>query len=205
MLFRSVLTVSLQSCSSPPIDISYLIDRSDSSENDKHFQESRHKVCEAIIAKLERGDKFGLVPVTGEIPLLENLQSANPTIVRKQCHQPVKTSKPGTLSCPAFLIAKKQFEEPSSGTPVLISQVQVNETEKPCPEIWRSTAELVFKRGGSVLILNSTNGGGNNFRPELEAAFAGLPVQYSHENPAITVNKLIEETRRRAEVKNESK
>ena len=63
----------------------------------------------------------------------------------------------------------------------------------------RDTAQLVIKRGGSVLVLNSTNEGGESFRAELEAALEGLPILYSQTQPEIAVKETIEETRNKGD------
>jgi hypothetical protein len=198
------ILIPLASCSlgqsHRPIAISYVLDQSASAQNDEQFQKDRKRVCQAIAKGLVPGDEFGVIFVTGESALFQNLQRANPALVRKECQQqqPVK-QKPGTLVCPAVAGAKKQFESTKIRLPILVLQVQVNEKEAPCQEIMRDTAQMVIERGGSVLVLNSTNEGGESFRPELEAAFAGLPVLYSQTHPEIAVKETIEETRNKGE------
>lgn len=199
-LLYVVILIALSSCSleaqSRPIAISYLIDKSASAENDEHFQMASKRVCQALAKGIAPGDEFGVLSVTGEPALFENLVPANPALIRRECQQPVKsTTKPGTLTCQAFAAADKQLQA-SNKIPLLIAQIAVNEREKPCPRIWRATAQRVIERGGSVLILNSSNEAGESFRPELEAAFDGLRIRYAHTNPEIAIKKAIEEARK---------
>ncbi|MCA2685580.1 MAG: hypothetical protein IM504_13210 [Microcystis sp. M038S2] len=195
--------IALPSCSlgqsHRPIAISYLLDQSASAQNDEQFQKDRKRVCQAIAKGLVPGDEFGVIFVTGESALFQNLQRANPALVRKECQQQPVKQKPGTLVCPAVAGAKKQFESTKIRLPILVLQVQVNEKEAPCQEIMRDTAQLVIKRGGSVLVLNSTNEGGESFRAELEAALEGLPILYSQTQPEIAVKETIEETRNKGD------
>ncbi|MFM6738964.1 MAG: hypothetical protein ACKPJT_26450, partial [Microcystis panniformis] len=78
---------------------------------------------------------------------------------------------------------------------------ETNEGESPCPKDWRTTVKNVIDRGGSVVVLNATNNGGESFRLELETALEGLPVKYAHSNVEFAIKNAIEETRKKAEAK----
>lgn len=195
------LTTAFSSCSfgqrRSNVAITHLIDKSISAEENERFQVGIRQVCQAIASTIQEGDESSVIPVTGDPPLFENLQETNPTKVRRDCKQRAETKKSGTLSCPAFETAKRQFET-SDKTPILVAQIQVNEKESPCPDIWRSTSQLVIQRGGYVLIVNSSNDGGESFRPELESALEGLSrdrLKFHQTDPKKAVKKAIQDTR----------
>ena len=79
--------------------------------------------------------------------------------------------------------------------------IETNERESPCPEDWRTTVKNVIEKGGSVVILNATNNGGESFRLELETALEDLQVTYAHTDVEFVIKDAIQETRRKAEAK----
>jgi hypothetical protein len=185
-----------------PIAIVLLKDTSASAQNNKQFQTTTKKTCKVITKAISRGDELKVIQVNGEPDFYENLTPSNPNQARKQCESVSTTEKEGTLTCPAVRTANKVFQ--SSKKPgVLLVLVETNEGESPCPQDWRDTVQKVIEKGGSVVILNATNNGGESFRLELEAALEGLPVQYAHSNIEIAIQTAIEETRKkvRAEAK----
>jgi hypothetical protein len=207
----SIVACALSSCSFIPFSLVYqknpiaivlLKDTSASGQNNEKFQTTTRKTCNVIIKAISRGDELKVIQVNGEPDFYENLTPSNPNQARKQCESVSTTEKEGTLTCPAVRTANKVFQ--SSKKPgVLLVLVETNEGESPCPQDWRDTVQKVIEKGGSVVILNATNNGGESFRLELEAALEGLPVQYAHSNIEIAIQTAIEETRKkvRAEAK----
>ena len=196
----SILIV-LPSCSQKnPIALVLLKDTSISGQNNEEFKTTTKKACKGITESISRGDELKVIQVNGEPDFFENLSPTNPTDAKKQCGAVSTTQKQGTLACPAVRTAHKIFQ--SSKKPgVLLVLVETNEREFPCPQDWRTTVKNVIQKGGSVLILNATNNGGESFRLELETALEGLPVTYAHSDVEFAIKNAIQETRRKAEAK----
>jgi len=196
----SILIV-LPSCSQKnPIALVLLKDTSESAQNNEEFKTTTKKACKGITESISRGDELKVIQVNGEQDFFENLIPTNPTDAKKQCGAVSTTQKQGTLACPAVRTAHKIFQ--SSKKPgVLLVLIETNEGESPCPEDWRNTVEKVIDRGGSVVILNATNNGGESFRLELETALQGLPVKYAHTDVEFVIKKELDETRKKAEAK----
>jgi hypothetical protein len=200
----SSLMLTLLSCSlvdqKKPIALVLLKDTSISGQNNEEFQTTTKKACKGIKESISRGDQLKVIQVNGEQDFFENLTPTNPTDAKKQCGAVTTTQKQGTLTCPAIRTAHKIFQS-SKNPSVLLVLIETNEGESPCPEDWRTTVKNVIDRGGSVVILNATNNGGESFRLELETALEGLPVTYAHSNVEFAIKNAIEETRRKAEAK----
>ncbi|MFM7789248.1 MAG: hypothetical protein ACKO90_14280, partial [Microcystis panniformis] len=149
---------------------------------------------------ISHGDQFKVIQVNGEPDFYENLTPTNPTQAKKQCESVKTTKKEGTFTCPAIRTANQVFQ--SSKKPgVLLVLVEPNEGESPCPKDWRTTVKNVIEKGGSVVILNATNNGGESFRLELETALESLPVKYAHTDVEFAIKNAIQETRKKAEAK----
>lgn len=196
----SILIV-LPSCSQKnPIALVLLKDTSISGQNNEEFKTTTKKACKGITESISRGDELKVIQVNGEQDFFENLTPTNPTDAKKQCGAVRTTQKQGTLACPAVRTAHKIFQ--SSKKPgVLLVLIETNERESPCPQDWRTTVKNVIEKGGSVVILNATNNGGESFRLELETALEGLPVTYAHTDVEFVIKDAIQETRRKAEAK----
>ena len=196
----SILIV-LPSCSQKnPIALVLLKDTSISGQNNEEFKTTTKKACKGITESISRGDELKVIQVNGEPDFFEHLTPTNPTDAKKQCGAVRTTQKQGTLACPAVRTAHKIFQ--SSKKPgVLLVLVETNEREFPCPQDWRTTVKNVIQKGGSVVILNATNNGGESFRLELETALEGLPVTYAHSDVEFAIKNAIQETRRKAEAK----
>ncbi|GCA84651.1 MAG: hypothetical protein DWQ53_12105 [Microcystis flos-aquae DF17] len=196
----SILIV-LPSCSQKnPIALVLLKDTSISGQNNEEFKTTTKKACKGITESISRGDELKVIQVNGEQDFFENLTPTNPTDAKKQCGAVRTTQKQGTLACPAVRTAHKIFQ--SSKKPgVLLVLIETNERESPCPQDWRTTVKNVIEKGGSVVILNATNNGGESFRLELETALEGLPVTYAHTDVEFVIKNAIQETRRKAEAK----
>lgn len=196
----SILIV-LPSCSQKnPIALVLLKDTSESAQNNEEFKTTTKKACKGITESISRGDELKVIQVNGEQDFFENLTPTNPTDAKKQCGAVRTTQKQGTLACPAVRTAHKIFQ--SSKKPgVLLVLIETNERESPCPQDWRTTVKNVIEKGGSVVILNATNNGGESFRLELETALEGLPVTYAHTDVEFVIKNAIQETRRKAEAK----
>jgi len=196
----SILIV-LPSCSQKnPIALVLLKDTSISGQNNEEFKTTTKKACKGITESISRGDELKVIQVNGEQDFFENLTPTNPTDAKKQCGAVRTTQKQGTLACPAVRTAHKIFQ--SSKKPgVLLVLIETNERESPCPQDWRTTVKNVIEKGGSVVILNATNNGGESFRLELESALEGLPVTYAHTDVEFVIKNAIQETRRKAEAK----
>jgi len=196
----SILIV-LPSCSQKnPIALVLLKDTSISGQNNEEFKTTTKKACKGITESISRGDELKVIQVNGEQDFFENLTPTNPTDAKKQCGAVRTTQKQGTLACPAVRTAHKIFQ--SSKKPgVLLVLIETNERESSCPQDWRTTVKNVIEKGGSVVILNATNNGGESFRLELETALEGLPVTYAHTDVEFVIKNAIQETRRKAEAK----
>ncbi|WP_069473769.1 hypothetical protein [Microcystis aeruginosa] len=196
----SILIV-LPSCSQKnPIALVLLKDTSISGQNNEEFKTTTKKACKGITESISRGDELKVIQVNGEQDFFENLRPTNPTDAKKQCGAVRTTQKQGTLACPAVRTAHKIFQ--SSKKPgVLLVLIETNERESPCPQDWRTTVKNVIEKGGSVVILNATNNGGESFRLELESALKGLQVTYAHTDVEFVIKNAIQETRRKAEAK----
>ncbi|MCA2813499.1 MAG: hypothetical protein IM477_13515 [Microcystis sp. M090S1] len=196
----SILIV-LPSCSQKnPIALVLLKDTSISGQNNEEFKTTTKKACKGITESISRGDELKVIQVNGEQDFFEHLTPTNPTDAKKQCGAVRTTQKQGTLACPAVRTAHKIFQ--SSKKPgVLLVLIETNERESPCPQDWRTTVKNVIEKGGSVVILNATNNGGESFRLELETALEGLPVTYAHTDVEFVIKNAIQETRRKAEAK----
>ena len=203
--FLRFMTVSililLPSCSQKnPIALVLLKDTSISGQNNEEFKTTTKKACKGITESISRGDELKVIQVNGEQDFFENLTPTNPTDAKKQCGAVRTTQKQGTLACPAVRTAHKIFQ--SSKKPgVLLVLIETNERESPCPQDWRTTVKNVIEKGGSVVILNATNNGGESFRLELETALDGLQVTYAHTDVEFVIKNAIQETRRKAEAK----
>ncbi|CCI30838.1 MULTISPECIES: hypothetical protein [unclassified Microcystis] len=196
----SILIV-LPSCSQKnPIALVLLKDTSISGQNNEEFKTTTKKACKGITESISRGDELKVIQVNGEQDFFETLTPTNPTDAKKQCGAVRTTQKQGTLACPAVRTAHKIFQ--SSKKPgVLLVLIETNERESPCPQDWRTTVKNVIEKGGSVVILNATNNGGESFRLELETALEGLQVTYAHTDVEFVIKDAIQETRRKAEAK----
>ncbi|MFM6899457.1 MAG: hypothetical protein ACKPKF_20040 [Microcystis panniformis] len=195
------ILIVLPSCSQKkPIALVLLKDTSISGQNNEEFQTTTKKACKSITESISRGDQFKVIQVNGEPDFYENLTPTNPTQAKKQCESVKTTKKEGTFTCPAIRTANKVFQS-SKNPGVLLVLVETNEGESPCPKDWRTTVKNVIDRGGSVVVLNATNNGGESFRLELETALEGLPVKYAHSNVEFAIKNAIEETRKKAEAK----
>ena len=196
----SILIV-LPSCSQKnPIALVLLKDTSISAQNNEEFKTTTKKACKGITESISRGDELKVIQVNGEPDFFEHLTPTNPTDAKKKCGAVSTTQKQGTLTCPAVRTAHKIFQ--SSKKPgVLLVLIETNERESPCPQDWRTTVKNVIEKGGSVVILNATNNGGESFRLELESALEGLPVTYAHTDVEFVIKDAIQETRRKAEAK----
>jgi len=203
--FLRFMTVSilivLPSCSQKnPIALVLLKDTSISGQNNEEFKTTTKKACKGITESISRGDELKVIQVNGEQDFFEQLTPTNPTDAKKQCGAVRTTQKQGTLACPAVRTAHKIFQ--SSKKPgVLLVLIETNERESPCPQDWRTTVKNVIEKGGSVVILNATNNGGESFRLELETALEGLQVTYAHTDVEFVIKDAIQETRRKAEAK----
>jgi hypothetical protein len=204
----SIVACALSSCSFIPFSLVYqknpiaivlLKDTSASGQNNEEFQTTTKKACKGITESISRGDNFKVIHVNGEQDFFENLTPTNPTEATKQCGSVSTTQKKGTLTCPAIRTAHKIFQS-SKNPGVLLVLIETNEGESPCPEDWRTTVKNVIDRGGSVVILNATNNGGESFRLELETALEGLPVKYAHTNVEFTIKNAIEDARKQVRV-----
>ena len=195
----SILIV-LPSCSQKnPIALVLLKDTSISGQNNEEFKTTTKKACKGITESISRGDELKVIQVNGEQDFFENLTPTNPTDAKKQCGAVRTTQKQGTLACPAVRTAHKIFQ--SSKKPgVLLVLIETNERESPCPQDWRTTVKNVIEKGGSVVILNATNNGGESFRLELESALEGLPVTYAHTDVEFVIKNAIEEARKQVRV-----
>ena len=195
----SILIV-LPSCSQKnPIALVLLKDTSISGQNNEEFKTTTKKACKGITESISRGDELKVIQVNGEQDFFENLTPTNPTDAKKQCGAVRTTQKQGTLACPAVRTAHKIFQ--SSKKPgVLLVLIETNERESPCPQDWRTTVKNVIEKGGSVVILNATNNGGESFRLELETALEGLPVTYAHTNVEFIIQNAIEQARKQVRV-----
>ncbi len=195
----SILIV-LPSCSQKnPIALVLLKDTSISGQNNEEFKTTTKKACKGITESISRGDELKVIQVNGEQDFFENLTPTNPTDAKKQCGAVRTTQKQGTLACPAVRTAHKIFQ--SSKKPgVLLVLIETNERESPCPQDWRTTVKNVIEKGGSVVILNATNNGGESFRLELETALEGLPVKYAHTDVEFAIKNAIEEARKQVRV-----
>ncbi|MFM6436678.1 MAG: hypothetical protein ACKPKE_04445 [Microcystis panniformis] len=195
------ILIVLPSCSQKkPIALVLLKDTSISGQNNEEFQTTTKKACKSITESISRGDQFKVIQVNGEPDFYENLTPTNPTQAKKQCESVKTTKKEGTFTCPAIRTANKVFQS-SKNPGVLLVLVETNEGESPCPKDWRTTVKNVIDRGGSVVVLNATNNGGESFRLELETALESLPVKYAHSNVEFAIKNAIEETRKKAEAK----
>ncbi|WP_253852151.1 hypothetical protein, partial [Microcystis aeruginosa] len=195
----SILIV-LPSCSQKnPIALVLLKDTSISGQNNEEFKTTTKKACKGITESISRGDELKVIQVNGEQDFFEQLTPTNPTDAKKQCGAVRTTQKQGTLACPAVRTAHKIFQ--SSKKPgVLLVLIETNERESPCPQDWRTTVKNVIEKGGSVVILNATNNGGESFRLELETALEGLPVKYAHTDVEFAIKNAIEEARKQVRV-----
>lgn len=192
--------IALSSCSQKnPIALVLLKDTSISGQNNEAFQATTKKTCKSITESISRGDQLKVIQVNGEPDFYENLTPTNPTQAKKQCGAVSTTQKKGTLTCPAVRTAHKIFQS-SKNPGVLLVLVETNEGESPCPQDWRTTVKNVIDRGGSVVVLNATNNGGESFRLELETALEGLPVKYAHSNVEFAIKNAIEEARKQVRV-----
>ncbi|TRU39643.1 MAG: VWA domain-containing protein [Microcystis aeruginosa Ma_MB_F_20061100_S20] len=191
--------IALSSCSQKnPIALVLLKDTSISGQNNEEFQTTTKKACKSITESISHGDQFKVIQVNGEPDFYENLTPTNPTQAKKQCGAVSTTQKQGTFTCPAIRTANQVFQS-SKNPGVLLVLVETNEGESPCPKDWRTTVKNVIDRGGSVVVLNATNNGGESFRLELETALEGLPVKYAHSNVEFAIKNAIQETRKKAE------
>lgn len=196
----SILIVLLSCSQKNPIALVLLKDTSESAQNNEEFKTTTKKACKGITESISRGDELKVIQVNGEPDFFEHLSPTNPTDAKKQCGAVSTTQKQGTLACPAVRTAHKIFQ--SSKKPgVLLVLVETNEREFPCPQDWRTTVKNVIQKGGSVLILNATNNGGESFRLEIETALKDLPVTYAHSDVEFAIKNVIQETRRKAEAK----
>ncbi|NCS23865.1 MAG: VWA domain-containing protein [Microcystis aeruginosa BS13-02] len=195
----SILIV-LPSCSQKnPIALVLLKDTSISGQNNEAFQATTKKTCKVITQTIARGDQLQVIQVNGDQDLFENLSPTNPTQAKKQCESVKTTKKEGTFTCPAIRTANQVFQS-SKNPGVLLVLIESNERESPCPQDWRTTVKNVIEKGGSVVILNATNNGGESFRLELETALEGLPVKYAHSNVEFAIKNAIEEARKQVRV-----
>ncbi|GCA73077.1 hypothetical protein MiYa_04636 [Microcystis aeruginosa NIES-2519] len=190
----------MPSCSQKnPIALVLLKDTSISGQNNEEFKTTTKKACKGITESISRGDELKVIQVNGEQDFFEQLTPTNPTDAKKQCGAVRTTQKQGTLACPAVRTAHKIFQ--SSKKPgVLLVLIETNERESPCPQDWRTTVKNVIEKGGSVVILNATNNGGESFRLELETALEGLPVKYAHTDVEFAIKNAIEEARKQVRV-----
>lgn len=167
------LTVFASGCSpqvmakSANLDIYHLQDTSASAKNDPTFQSSLKTTCHTLAKTIRKGDRYVRKTVNGELLMAEGLTLATPKKIRRQCKEnsPLTSSK-GTFSCPVW----KQTEElivNSSVPPIVISQIQANEGEAPCPNTWKSLADTVKEHQGVIIILDSTNEGNTDFNQYL--------------------------------------
>lgn len=195
------ILILLPSCSQKnPIALVLLKDTSISGQNNEEFKTTTKKACKGITESISRGDELKVIQVNGEPDFFEHLTPTNPTDAKKKCGAVSTTQKQGTLTCPAVRTAHKIFQ--SSKKPgVLLVLIETNERELFCPQDWRTTVKNVIEKGGSVLILNATNNGGESFRLEIETALEGLPVTYAHTDVEFAIKNAIQETRRKAEAK----
>jgi len=188
--------IALASCSlvhqKNPVDIVVLKDTSESAQNNQEFQATTKKTCQVIIQSISRGDQLKVIQVNGEPDFYETLTPTNPNQARKHCESVSTTEKEGTLTCPAVRTANKVFQS-SKKPSVLLVLVETNEGESPCPEDWRTTVKNVIEKGGSVVILNATNNGGESFRLELETALRG-PSSPRSGRPLTTLSLLCDRT-----------
>ncbi|TRU29091.1 MAG: VWA domain-containing protein [Microcystis aeruginosa Ma_MB_S_20031200_S102] len=193
--------LTLPSCSQKnPIALVLLKDTSLSGQNNEEFQTTTKKACKSITESISRGDQFKVIQVNGEQDFFENSSPTNPTQAKKQCESVKTTKKEGTFTCPAIRTANQVFQS-SKNPGVLLVLVETNEGESPCPQDWRTTVKNVIEKGGSVVILNATNNGGESFRLELETALESLPVKYAHTDVEFAIKNAIQETRKKAEAK----
>lgn len=195
----SILIVLLSCSQKNPIALVLLKDTSESAQNNEEFKTTTKKACKGITESISRGDELKVIQVNGEPDFFEHLSPTNPTDAKKKCGAVSTTQKQGTLACPAVRTAHKIFQ--SSKKPgVLLVLIETNERESPCPQDWRTTVKNVIQKGGSVVILNATNNGGESFRLELETALEGLPVKYAHSNVEFAIKNAIEEARKQVRV-----
>lgn len=192
LLASSLLT----GCTTSPRIASILIlDKSASAIEDEEFSNSSQTACQTVAKNLQPNDlSTQPIAVDGEPPKAADLAPVGDNrIYLKNCRQHkstglalTKTTTRGTRSCPAWDLAYDLSHRPAvASLPVLyVSAIQTNELEKPCPKIWRKLAQDAEKRGGKLVIVGSSVGGGKT--PALNNNFNRLLWQQLKDFSSVT-------------------
>lgn len=142
-------------------------DKSDSVINDQQLGREFKYNCIETTKVVKMDDQMSLMAVNGNFPIATDAEKASPRKIKQFCNQNDEQIAPeGTYICDRLKLSISVINR-SQLTPVVISQVQTNEKDRSCQETWLSLSNLVEKRGGKLIILNSTNEGGKGYNKEL--------------------------------------
>ena len=150
----------------------YVLDVSKSARESPDFMQDILTVCRALDDSVRRGDQALTIYASGKNPKYEDLKLAKPGQFSKDCRKDFsgELTELGTLTCKSWELVGR-IAENVPYKPIFISQVHVNETEEPCPEVWQKTAEIITERGGYILILSSTNAGNSEYNSIITETF----------------------------------
>lgn len=142
-------------------------DNSDSVTNDRELSREFKYNCIETTKILRMNDEMSLMAVNGNSPTATDAEKASPRKIKQFCNQKDSENAPeGTFICDRLQLSLSVINR-SELTPVVISQVQANENDRSCQETWLNLSNLVEKRGGKLIILNSTNEGGEGYNQKL--------------------------------------
>ena len=150
----------------PKIYLILLQDNSESVTNDRELSGKFKRNCIDTSQIIRFKDEMSLVAVNGNSPIAIDAQIASPKKIKQFCNQTDQTAPEGTFVCDRLelsidLINRSQY------VPLHISQVQVAEKDRSCPQTWLKLNNLIEKRGGKMVVLNSSNDAGNKYNQEL--------------------------------------
>ena len=163
------LTIVITGCddkNKSKIHLILLQDNSESVTNDRELSRNFLRNCIDTSKIISFYDVMSLMAVNGNSPIAIDAQIASPKKIKQFCNQTDQTAPEGTFVCDRLelsidLINRSQY------VPLHISQVQVAEKDRSCPQTWLKLNNLIEKRGGKMVVLNSSNDAGNKYNQEL--------------------------------------
>ena len=167
------LTIVITGCddkNKSKIHLILLQDNSESVTNDRELSRNFLRNCIDTSKIISFYDVMSLMAVNGNSPIAIDAQQAAPKKIKQFCNQTAQNAPEGTYVCDRLNLSIDLINR-SQHIPLLISQVQVAEKDRSCPQTWLKLSNLVEERGGKMVILNSSNDAGNKYNQELWSLF----------------------------------
>lgn len=147
------------------------------SSNTTGFNEKIKATCLAIRENLRKGDHYIKIIASADEPIINSPIPITPKLIKEECEARTISSGLGTPTKPSFQFALKIIEQEKALKPIVLIIVHSNEGENDPVSDWRKLAQASVNKGGSFIIVGSTNEGHKKFHVNLLKALEHIDIK----------------------------